>query len=130
MSDPMEAVRCLLKLSHRGRPEDLPSALTEAAPFLDAAELSVLLVDYEQLALWPLRGGAPWTGEPVTVDGTLAGRAFAGAEVTQEERADGTQVWLPLLHGAERLGVLVVRVKADPDDRLLDDLRMISALVA
>ncbi|MDT4993779.1 MAG: hypothetical protein QOH97_3671, partial [Actinoplanes sp.] len=40
MADPMEAVRSLLDLRHRGRPEDIPAVLTEAAPYLDAVEIS------------------------------------------------------------------------------------------
>ncbi len=130
MPDPMEAVRRLLNLGHRGRPEDLPLALLEAAPFLDAVEVSVLLVDYEQIALWPLRGGHPGPGHPLLVDGTLAGHAFSTAQVQHEERTDDVHLWLPLLHGAERLGVLEVRAKAEPDHQLRHDLQVIAALVA
>jgi len=39
-------------------------------------------------------------------------------------------MWLPLLHGAERLGVLQVRTKSDPDEQLTEDLGTIAALVA
>ncbi|HYN94221.1 MAG TPA: PP2C family protein-serine/threonine phosphatase [Pilimelia sp.] len=140
MSDPMEAVRCLLDLRNRGRPEDLPAALAEVAPFLDAVEVGVLLVDYEQISLWPLRDtraadaraadarvGAPTA---LVVDGTAAGRAFSTGEVVHDDSDEGLHLWLPLLHGAERLGVLSVRTKAEPDERLHDDLRVIAALVA
>ena len=57
----MEAVRRLLDLRHRGRTEDLPPALAEVAPFLDADEVLVLLIDYEQIALWPLQGSPAGT---------------------------------------------------------------------
>jgi Stage II sporulation protein E (SpoIIE) len=70
----MEAVRRLLDLRHRGRPEDIPAVLSEAAPFLDAVELSVLLIDYNQHTLWPLTGTA---AAPLQVNGTTAGRAFS-----------------------------------------------------
>ena len=128
MSDPMEAVRRLLDLRHRGRPEDLPSVLTEAAPFLHAAEIAVLLIDYGQISLCPLRGTP--TAAPVPVDGTVAGRAFVSTRMTHAPAEDGTWLWLPLLHGAERLGVLQVRTKAELDDQLTTDLRTIAALVA
>jgi len=125
----MEAVRRLLDLRHRGRTEDLPPALRDVAPFLDADELAVLLVDYEQLALWPLRGTPPDGGEYVVND-SVAGRAFRHTQA-QTERIGGTrQLWLPLLHGAERLGVLKARFTAEPDDRLRGDLQVIAALVA
>jgi serine phosphatase RsbU (regulator of sigma subunit) len=129
MADPMEAVRRLLDLRHRGRTEDLPPALAEVAPFLDADEVAVLLVDYEQISLWPLRGTPPDGGAHV-VDTTVAGQAFRSTQIRHHEDPDGFHLWLPLLHGAERLGVLKVRLKAEPDDRLRDDLRVIAALVA
>jgi sigma-B regulation protein RsbU (phosphoserine phosphatase) len=127
MSDPMEAVRRLLDLRHRGRPEDLPSVLADAAPLLDAAEIVVLLIDYAQITLYPLRGT---TAFPQPVDGTLAGMAFTSTRVTQDSDEDGVRLWLPLLHGAERLGVLQVRTKAEPDDQATDDLETIAALIA
>ncbi len=125
----MEAVRRLLDLRHRGRTEDLPLALGEVASFLDAEEVAVLLVDYEQIALWPLRGTPPDGGEHV-VDATAAGQAFRTAEVHHHEDENGFHLWLPLLHGAERLGVLKVRLKTEPEGRRRDDLRVIAALVA
>jgi phosphoserine phosphatase RsbU/P len=129
MADPMEAVRRLLDLRHRGRTEDLPRVLAEAAPFLDVAELTVMLVDYEQISLWPLRGTADGVG-PLVVDGTIAGEAFSTARMLQTDRDDGVLIWLPLLHGAERLGVLQIRAKTEPDRHLADDLGVIAALVA
>lgn len=125
----MEAVRRLLDLRHRGRTEDLPLALAEVATFLDADEVAVLLVDYEQISLWPLRGTPP-DGGAHQVDATVAGHAFRSAEVRHHEDEDGFTLWLPLLHGAERLGVLKARLKTEPEERLRDDLRVIAALVA
>jgi serine phosphatase RsbU (regulator of sigma subunit) len=43
---------------------------------------------------------------------------------------DAGRLWLPLLHGAERLGVLGLQVKAYPGDEALRDLEVIAALVA
>jgi sigma-B regulation protein RsbU (phosphoserine phosphatase) len=125
MPDSMEAVRRLLDLRYRSRPEDLPPALAEVAPLLDAESVTVLLVDYEQLSLWPLHG-TPGRGEPRQVDGTLAGHAYCTAETTSEK----TCLWLPLLHGAERLGVLEVWLHEEPDERQRRDFRVIAALVA
>jgi phosphoserine phosphatase RsbU/P len=127
VADPMEAVRRLLDLRHRGRPEDIPAVLTEAAPYLDAVELSVLLIDYGQVSLWPLSGTA---AEPQRVNGTTAGLAFTATRVTQDAGENGTRSWLPLLHGSERLGVLQVRTKAEPDAQLSADLQVIAALIA
>jgi serine phosphatase RsbU (regulator of sigma subunit) len=126
----MEAVRRLLDLRHRGRPEDLPPALAEVAPLLGAVTVSVLLIDYEQVTLWPLKGSDAATADPIGVDGSLAGNAFSRAQVVHRENEDGIQLWLPLLHGAERLGVLEVRAKSLPDAQQRRDLQVIAALCA
>jgi serine phosphatase RsbU (regulator of sigma subunit) len=126
----MEAVRRLLDLRYRGRPEDLPPILMEIAPLLDAAEVSVLLVDYEQISLWPLRGTVVAGDDAHVVDASVAGRVFTTAEIGHVETDDGFHLWLPLLHGAERLGVLQTRLKSEPDDDLRRDLTVIAALVA
>ncbi|AGZ40608.1 putative magnesium/manganese-dependent protein phosphatase [Actinoplanes friuliensis DSM 7358] len=123
--DSMEAVRRLLDLRYRSRPEDLPPALADVAPLLDAITVTVLLVDYEQIALWPLQG-TPGEPESRKVDGTLAGHAFRTAQTTDEQEC----LWLPLLHGAERLGVLEVWLKSAPDETQRRDFRVIAALVA
>jgi hypothetical protein len=123
----MEAVRRLLDLRHRT--EDLPLALLDVAPHLEADELAVLLVDYEQLTLWPLRGTPP-DGGAYVVNDSVAGWAFRSARVQLDETGDRLELWLPLLHGAERLGVLKARFKREPDGRVFDDLQVIAALVA
>jgi sigma-B regulation protein RsbU (phosphoserine phosphatase) len=130
VADPMEAVRRLLGLRHRGLLEHLPAALQEVAPFVDAVEVSVLLVDYEQLFLWPLSRVPSQRSEAVPVDNTVAGRAFTTTRASTEDDGGGVLLWLPLLHGVERLGVVGVRLKAEPDDALHQDLGIIAALVA
>ena len=128
MFAPMEAIRRLMDLRHRGRAEDLPAVLTSAAAFLDAETANVLLIDYAQLSLCPLRGTDPGAARPETVDGTAPGRAFTTARAVWEE--DSGRLWLPLLHGSERLGVLELVVKAYPGDEARPDLEVIAALVA
>ncbi len=122
MPEPMEAVRRLLDLRHRGRAEDLPALLRETAPMLDARTASVLLIDYGQLRLFPLRSRETVGGAPIPVQDTLAGQAFMTGQVTGSPGC----IWLPLLHGAERLGVLEVHTSSPP----LPELEVIAALVA
>jgi serine phosphatase RsbU (regulator of sigma subunit) len=122
----MEAVRRLLALRHRGRAEDLPAVMAHAAPLLDAESVAVLLIDYGQVTLCPLHGTAPGEADPQPVDGTAAGRCFT----TARETHDDGHLWLPLLHGAERLGVLELRVKELPGEEARRDLGVIAALVA
>ncbi|MEU4420868.1 PP2C family protein-serine/threonine phosphatase [Actinoplanes sp. NPDC024001] len=126
----MEAVRRLMDLRHRGRAEDLPRVLASAAPLLEAEAATVLLVDYGQVSLQPLRGTTLDTAGTVPVEGTLAGRAFTTAQHQWIEQSDGGLLWLPLLHGAERLGVLEFRFKAYPPESTRHDIEVIAALVA
>ncbi|MFI6078752.1 PP2C family protein-serine/threonine phosphatase [Actinoplanes sp. NPDC051343] len=126
MPVPMEAVRRLLDLRHRGRAEDLPAVLTDAAPLLGASSATVLLVDYGQLSLCPLRGTDPMVARAVAVEDTPAGTAFR----TAREVWDDGWLFVPLLHGAERLGVVELRMKAAPSPADQDDLQVIAALLA
>ncbi|WP_067498813.1 PP2C family protein-serine/threonine phosphatase [Actinoplanes sp. TFC3] len=125
MADSMEAVRRLLELRHRSRPEDLPPALAAVAPLLGADRIVALMIDYEQISLWPLRG-TPGDTDPRKVNDTVAGHAFRTTQPTDEDSC----IWLPMLHGAERLGVLEVSLHTDPDEQLRRDLTVIAALVA
>ncbi|WIM99675.1 PP2C family protein-serine/threonine phosphatase [Actinoplanes oblitus] len=126
----MEAVRRLMDLRHRGRAEDLPQVLAAAAPLLDAERATVLLVDYGQIALHPLRGTTVDPAVSLSLEDSLAGLAFTTAEPQWLDEAGGGLLWLPLLHGAERLGVLEFRLKAEPEVASRHDLEVIAALVA
>lgn len=82
-------------------------------------DVDLYLVDYGQAVLHPLlRSGGPTHVQPV--DSTLAGRAFQAAETLTSERGSdehSAQVWLPVLNGAERVGVLAV-TSAEHDQSL------------
>ena len=126
----MQAVQRLLGLRRLSLLDDLPAALTDTAPLLDAGTITVLLVDYEQVALWPLTTGVSKATDSVTIDDTAAGRAFTTARSVHQDGPGGVLLWLPLLHGAERLGVLHITLAAEPDDDLRQALTAIAALVA
>ena len=71
---------------------------------MDADDVAIYLVDYEQTLLVPLPDGTDRT--PLEIDATLAGRAFSAIAVREADTGVGRRLWLPLLDGAERLGVL------------------------
>lgn len=100
----------LLARSHLMSGDTIAAALDKAlAPMRLHPEL--YLVDHEQVALRPLRTGA---GPPVGVDGTLPGRAYQLGTVLEGHDTDGDRLlWVPLVDGVERLGLLRVRL---PDD--------------
>jgi serine phosphatase RsbU (regulator of sigma subunit) len=125
----MEAVRRLLELGYRARAEDLPAALMEIAQFLGVAKLCFYLVDYEQIALRPLRDSES-SAPALSVEGTPAGQAYTAMEIVQVDVVGGTQIWLPLLNGAERLGVLEVLTSSPAGKELRRDLSALAAVVA
>ena len=104
-----ELLEDLLEISHTMPPDNVAGVVAERAAREGLRDLDVYLVDYEQVYLVPLpRPGG--TAEPVAIDSTLAGRAFIATSPVSTPVEGGERIWLPLLDGAERLGVLCVTV--------------------
>lgn len=105
----VEALHAVLEGSHLIAPAELPGLIADAARLLGADDAVLYLIDYEQQTLTSL----PYRGcpqrDPQSVDGSVAGRAFQRIE-PHDVAASSTarRVWLPLLDGVERLGVLEV----------------------
>jgi len=117
MSDAERAVDALLADAHLAAPYQIAALVARHAATLGADDALVYLVDLQQRVLVPfIDPGGPGVGrlvEPLGVDATLPGRAFQHVEVLTQDTADGrTRVWVPLLDGVERLGVLGVTVDA------------------
>ena len=107
----------LLKASHTAAPHQLPALIAEQASALGARDSLVYLADLQQLQLIPFVGpegpGLLTQLDPLPVDSSLAGRAYQYLEVLVQSAnagGDATKVWVPLLDGTERLGVLAVTV--------------------
>jgi hypothetical protein len=77
----------------------------------------IYLVDYGQISLMPLSGPGSPHREAVAVDGTLAGRAFTAMRAYETVSDVPGRVWLPLLDGAQRLGLVEVVPKDAAGDR-------------
>ncbi|MFC8045788.1 PP2C family protein-serine/threonine phosphatase [Nocardia sp. NPDC057353] len=107
---PLSALVELVDGAHLAAPDRLP-VIAHAAGTALGVELTVHLVDYEQRALRPAgRPGAP----ALDLDTTTAGRAFREvAALSSTEQAP--TLWMPLLDGIERLGVLEIGVP-EPED--------------
>jgi serine phosphatase RsbU (regulator of sigma subunit) len=128
MRDPgLELLGHLLEASHELPPDELVAAVTRAGQAVDAEDVAVYLVNYEQTLLVPLPDGTDRT--PLGIDTTLAGRAFAAIAVQEADLESGRRLWLPLLDGAERLGVLGLTFPS-VDDRLRKRCRWLASLVA
>ena len=111
----------LLERAHLCQPDELPAEINAAVGRL-GLEITVYLIDYEQHRLWPLTELGKPTADPVSVEGTLAGRAFASVRtMTSGEAAQPDRLWVPMIDGSERLGVAEVILHEAPPD--LADLR-------
>ena len=109
----LELLGYLLEASHDLAPDDLVAAVTRAGQAVDASDAAIYLVDYEQTRLVPLPNGTDRA--PLEIDATVAGRAFAAIAAQEVDTGSGRRLWLPLLDGAERLGVLGLTVPAVDD---------------
>ena len=104
----------LVRRTHLSAASDVAGIVAEEAASIGATEVTLHLIDYEQDVLVQLpRDGAP-AGEPLPVTGTLAGRCFITTAII---RASGDEpgrqrLWLPLLDGTERLGVMGMSLPA------------------
>jgi serine phosphatase RsbU (regulator of sigma subunit) len=127
----LEALRQLLRQSHHARPEDLPAMAMRAAPLIGATAAVLYVVDHQQHELIPLLGGATPPRERFDVDGTLGGRAFSLVTTcVSEAESDTPRLWVPLLDGAERLGVLEVVFAGPIGDRAVEDCVLVASLLA
>src|SRR4051812_41964391 len=105
-----DGLRQLLADRPRSGPEDLAALAMAVAPAIGATELVIYLADYGQNQLVPLRAADTPAREPIAVEGTVAGRAFA-SELPYET---GQQIWVPLLDAAQRIGVLEIVASTAP----------------
>jgi serine phosphatase RsbU (regulator of sigma subunit) len=105
----------MLRDAHLTGPHELAGLIARHAATLGVQDAVAYLVDLQQTVLVPLvEPGGPGRDRqlaPLAVDSTMAGRSFQHVEVLRQRQAHGgLRVWLPLLDGAERLGVLGVTV--------------------
>ncbi|MDP8987453.1 MAG: serine/threonine-protein phosphatase [Actinomycetota bacterium] len=130
MPDAPSLNEALLAAAHLVVPDAIPGLIDGHAKGLGAESAVLYLVDLDQCALVPLcqAGGAPL--QEVGIDRTLPGRCYRSLDVvdTLDETGKRT-VWVPVVDGTERLGVLqlVFGGGAHGD---LDEIRGFSGLVA
>jgi serine phosphatase RsbU (regulator of sigma subunit) len=132
-------LRLLLRSTHLASADDLPVMVSGAGAQLGAVGAVLYVVDYDQVLLVPLAaaGDAPGgvAGEPVAIEGTLAGRAFTALGQHTSAAGSGPTLWTPVLDGTERLGVLQFDFPGDVplDEELratcLDVARLVAMLM-
>ncbi|WP_030909715.1 PP2C family protein-serine/threonine phosphatase [Streptomyces sp. NRRL F-5126] len=116
----------LLAEAHEASPTDLPVLVSRLAPLVGVERVDLYLVDLQQRLLVPLVDGLP----PLDIDSTMAGRAYRTLGLRMEEtRHERLVTWLPLVDGAERLGVLGVTA-VDVDTALRRRCRILASLLS
>ena len=96
----------LLDRSHHVAPERLAALVAQAAELIGASDVALYLQDYEQEFLMPVTSeGLPYR-EPEPIDASVAGRAFTTQTPVEAAGAGGLRLWLPLVDGTDRVGVM------------------------
>jgi hypothetical protein len=127
----VDPLRSLLHASHLLAPDDLASTVAAHARSMGARETVIYLVDYEQATLVPLPGAGVPERQELAIEATMAGRAFRRVEMVTSTAAGGShRLWLPLLDGVERLGVVELVLSTEPTIDLEEDFRALISLVA
>ena len=124
-----QEVADLVQASHLAVPDDLPALVVEHARRLGAEDAALYLVDYEQRVLAPVPNPDGAEREEVVIDATLAGWCYRTLEIQRTTGDDGrARMWVPVLDGVERLGVLELAFGADEPE--VDEVRVLAGLIA
>jgi hypothetical protein len=130
----------LIYEGHVASPDEVPDLVAKAAAMFDAQDAVIYLADLQQRVLVPFQGpSSHHHGEShhvLGVDATVAGRAFQQMHQVSQSASprgsgDRTRIWLPLLNGTERLGVLGMLLPAAVlDDGAARHLQRFASVVA
>lgn len=125
-----ELMVSLVRAGHLATFEELPDLVAKKAAHAGLLQTRIYLADHQQRVLREFTGlgvDAHGGGQDLAVDDSLAGQAYVtgvAARVEGEQR-----YWVPVLEGAERLGVLHVAYAGDPDRSAMRDLASLVALL-
>ena len=116
----------LLEESHLVTLEQVPGLVERCAAAAGFSEVLILLADLREETLVALHPGGV---RSLPVDASLAGRSFRDVTLIASRRGESRHVWIPMLDGTERVGVLGVTA---PDDEkpTMCRLRALASLVA
>ena len=109
-----------LQTARGADPDSVPQIVrTLARQLLNASDVVLYLIDFAQVSLEPVADPAVHADTPPaseTVLGTMAGRAFLTQGPVLAGREDGVRVWVPVIEGSDRTGVLALTVPSSTDE--------------
>ncbi|MCX5387199.1 PP2C family protein-serine/threonine phosphatase [Streptomyces sp. NBC_00083] len=116
----------LLAQAHSATPMDLPVLVNRCAEAFGLGEVVIYLTDLQQRSLVGLTDGLA----TLDIDASVAGWCYRTVSLRIEDVEAGILcLWLPVVDGAERLGVLGVRTRS-VDAVRLRRCRMLTGIVA
>jgi serine phosphatase RsbU (regulator of sigma subunit) len=125
-------ISSLLARSHLLEPGMVAGAITAAAGPLGVRAARIYLSDLQQRSLRLLPGDNSTPRDALAINSTTAGRAYRLIQTQQSGPASegaGQRLWVPLVDGTERLGVMELEV-SDVTPQRLDWYRALSSLAA
>jgi hypothetical protein len=108
-SGPLAALVGLLESAGSSAPEHLPVLARTAGRGL-GVEVTLHLIDHEQRRLVRLPVPGACSGSRLGVEGSLPGRAFRSGRILSSDREGRARLWVPILDGGDRLGVMEVEL--------------------
>lgn len=134
---PTATLRALDVLAARAElaaPHELAHLIDTCGREIGVLTATAYVADLQQQVLQPLLPPeTPVPDEPLTaleVDATLAGRAYQTLQPQDQVENGMTRVWLPLVSGNQRLGVLSVSAAVPLEPSLLSSLQRLAAAAA
>jgi serine/threonine protein phosphatase PrpC len=120
----------LLERSHLVAPDEIAETIAAVAVPLGVSSARIYLADLEQETLRAVSGRSVSSAEVLAIDSTLAGRSYITVTIQYAPARNGLsgwRVWLPLIGGTERLGVLELGC-GDASPAMLARYRMLASL--
>lgn len=125
--DPLgRALSVLVGAADVVEPHRLIELVSRCAVILGAESAAVWLADHQKRSLVQLT--VTDSRERLPIDGSMAGHAFVTSDVVQVEGVGRTRLWVPLLTGVDRVGVLeVVTSRTAPNTATFRDFAAVVA---
>ncbi len=102
----------LLDRAHWSPPDLVATLIAEEVAYIGGRDVAIYLQDYDQLTLVPLPGDGLEDNGSEAIDGSFAGRAFSSDLPVERPEPDGVRLFLPMLDGSDRVGVLAYSLSA------------------
>jgi phosphoserine phosphatase RsbU/P len=112
------------------RPDEVAISVQRALESVVRGHSRVLVIDYAQTCLVELVGTSAGHRESFAVDATVAGRAYTTGHHQDAVDEAGCRLWLPLLQGAHRIGVLEVQTPTELTPEQRSSIDTIAAVLA